>query len=132
MSPQPANALPEHVLKPLCQPFSKEADCLLDLYEMTQQPRHPGKCVQCFFRLLAAAKPETTSALQPLRHWIEEHIEIAVRPAGSPPTSRLPVWLDTETLDQFCHQAIDRVRADTCLTDSQIELVFDYKDVSVG
>jgi len=120
-------ALPENVLYPLCQPFRGEADCLLDLHEMTRRPSHPGHCVQCFFRLLGKADGEGKAALTPLRKWIEENITIAIE-AGEREAGTLPVRLEATTdLDSFCYEAIRYVREDTVITDPQVELTFRYK-----
>lgn len=118
--------LPEDVLHPLCQPFRKAADSLLDLYGMTQNPSSPSQCVQCFFRLLQVAEPSAKPALQPLKTWIESNIEISIQ-TGSHPSGSLPVQLDQPDLERFCQEAIERVRLDTVMPDNNIELTFRYK-----
>ncbi len=118
--------LPEEVVRPLCQPFYKAADSLLDLYGMTQSPSSPGQCVQCFFKLLQASDSRTQPALEPLKSWIEDHIEISIQ-AGDAPSGCFPVTLDQPDLEQLCHRAIERVRMDTMSHRRPIELVFRFK-----
>lgn len=118
--------LPEDILRPLCRPFRKQADSLLDLYGMTQSPAAPSQCVQCFFRLLQVAEPSYEPALRPLKTWIESHIEIAIQ-AGDAPKGSLPVQLDQPDLQRFCENAMQRVQLDTMAHDRPVELTFRYK-----
>jgi len=118
--------LPEDVLRPLCRPFSKAADSLLDLYAMTQQAKAPSQCVQCFFRLLKVAEPSAWPALQPLRTWIESNIEISIE-SGNALTGSMPIQLDQPDLEQFCMSTMERVRLDTVMIDEPIQLTFRYK-----
>ncbi|WP_269540856.1 hypothetical protein [Cerasicoccus fimbriatus] len=118
--------LPESVVLPLCKPFSKAADSLLDLYGMTQNPSSPSQCVQCFFKLLHVSDSQSQIALQPLRSWIESNIEISIQ-AGDAPSGSFPVSLDQGDLEEFCHRAMERVRMDTMSHNRPIELTFRYK-----
>lgn len=118
--------LPEDIIRPLCQPFKRHADNVLDLYAMTQNAIHPGKCVQCFYRLLQAAQPEQTQSLAPLRSWIEENIEVSIF-AGDAPAGRFPVRLDQPDLEQFCDEAMRRVRLDVVAPEGPVELAFSFK-----
>lgn len=118
--------LPETLLKPLCEPFRSQADTLLDLYELTQGPGHPGRCVQCFFRLLGRAGSRERPLLAPLRGWIEAHIEIAVQ-EGMEERGRIPVVLEAGSLEGFCEDTIRRVRDEGRFQSSYVELNFRYR-----
>lgn len=120
-------SLPAEILNPLCKPFSRQADWILDLYEMTQQPSyHPGKCLNCFYALLESASDEKHTALAPLRKWIEENTVIKVR-AGDTITGIFPVHLNEPDLSSFCEQAIQTVREKNNLSSSHLILELHYK-----
>lgn len=112
--------LPEEVVRPLCQPFSKEADCLLELFDMTSQPRPPGECLKCFYKLRGRADDRRAEALQPLRSWIESHVEITVE--AEPEQTVFPVLLEEPDLESFCMRAMTRVREDTVITAPEVRL----------
>jgi hypothetical protein len=102
--------LPQTVLAPLCQPFAKQADWILELYAMTHEaPKHPGKCLRCFYALMEAASGEKARSLMPLKQWIERNTVIGVR-AGGEICTVLPVELEEPTLGDFCSSAIAKVR----------------------
>ena len=122
-----APVLPSEVLKPLCEPFRREADCLLQLHEMTAQPHPPGECVRCFYRLLAQADDSRRPALTPLRQWIETHIEIAVE-ADCRDALRFPVALEDDDLESFCQRAMHRVREDTVIDSPIVRLALCYRE----
>jgi len=126
MSEEKSNVLPEEVIRPLCEPFQREADRVLDLYAMTQSGIHPGKCVQCFYRLLQVARPEQAGSLAPLRTWIEENIEVAIF-AGESPAGSFPVRLDSPDLEHFCGEAMRRVQMDIVTPEVPVELAFSLK-----
>lgn len=130
-SPSSNRKLPEQVVRPLCEPFRRQADCLLDLYAMTTDPAHPGQCVRCFYELLTRAKGEHSPALQPLRDWIQTHVEIAVK-AGGHPATRLPVQLEDTDLESFCQRAMERVREDTAIGEPEVILELRYKDEALA
>jgi len=125
-SSTPVPTLPEEVIRPLCQPFQRQADKVLDLYAMTQSGIHPGKCVRCFYRLLQEAQPEQQRSLDPLRSWIEENIEVSIF-AGDLPAGRFPVRLDSADLEAFCDQAMRRVQFDVVVPEGPVELSFSVK-----
>lgn len=117
--------LPVEVLGPLCERFKDEADTILDLYAMTQEPGHPGRCVTCFYRLLGRAGQHEAGALVPLREWIEDHIEIAIR-TGPEEAGSLPVKLEAPGLEDFCDEVIRYVRSDPSIAAPEVELGFAY------
>ena len=121
------SVLPKEVIEPLCQPFSTQADWLLDLYELTQRPnRKAGQCLKCFYALLEVADDRRKPALEPLKRWIEQNMEISVK-ANDHETASLPVSLDTEDFDSFCERMIHSVRRGELLHFSHLELQLQYK-----
>lgn len=126
-STSPVLVLPLEVVEPLCSPFSRQADWILKLYEMTQgRSAHPGKCVSCFFALLGAAKGEKRRALEPLRTWIEENLEIGIW-AGDREAGKLPVLLEASDLEELCSEAMNRIQEDAVIAADQVELQFRFK-----
>jgi len=119
--------LPRQVLEPLCQPFSNHADALLDLYEMTREPRQPGECVRCFYKLFGAADSRRITALDPLKAWIEQNVEITIS-AGERFAGTFPVRLEEPDLEQFCFGAMKRVREDTAIEGCEVALHLRYKE----
>ncbi|MGF1451449.1 MAG: hypothetical protein ACFB21_05185, partial [Opitutales bacterium] len=122
--------LPPEVLSPLSQPFCREADCLLDLYNMTSQPRPPGECLSCFYKLRSRAKGLQACALEPLRQWIEAHVEISVETEETE-AATFPVALEEPDLESFCVQAMHRVREDTVIEAPEIRLQLRYRQERV-
>ncbi|WP_309397507.1 hypothetical protein [Cerasicoccus maritimus] len=119
--------LPESVVRPLCQPFKKAADSVLDLYGMTQTASSPGQCVQCFFKLLHVSDAHSQAALEPLKCWMEEHIEVSIR-AGDAHSGSFPLYLDAPDLDQLCESVLERVCLDTMTHTRPIELSFEFRN----
>lgn len=103
------------------------ADALLDLREQLMSDGHPGKCVKCFFALLGdLGKP---GALSPLRHWLEERVEVEVT-AGGRELEILPLRLEAGAdLESFCLNAIDTVRHDRAYRNQRISLRLRYKRI---
>lgn len=121
------SVLPSHLIQPLCEPFSSEADRLLDLYELTQKPnRKPGQCLKCFYALFEKADDSKVGVLEPLKLWIEQNIEIAIK-ADDQVSGRFPIELEDPDFDSFCSHAIDRVVNDRVLTGELVELELRYK-----
>ncbi|MFP4351905.1 MAG: hypothetical protein ACLFRP_00365 [Puniceicoccaceae bacterium] len=121
--------LPTHVLEPLCAPFAKDADRILDLYEMTKTPqRQPGRCVSCFYDLFQKAPSAKRKALTPLREWIEENLEIEIRsePDGSE-LQALALRLDSPDLETFCLDAMETARERNRAEATRLQLEIRFK-----
>lgn len=128
MQPTPEEI--DGLLLPLGPVLAKEADALLDLRELLMSKGHPGKCVRCFFQLFTAAGSEAMPMLAPLRAWIEERLEIAVRADGRD-LETLPVKLrQGEDLEAFCLRSIRGVRMDRSYQARRLDLAFRYKAVA--
>lgn len=115
------------LLLPLAPSLAKEADTLLDLRELLMSKGHAGKCVRCYFRLFTAASEESLPKLAPLRAFLEQHLEIAVRADGSE-LETLPVNLrQDEDLEDFCLRSIQQVQLDRSFYAKRLDLAFRYK-----
>ncbi|MDX1679952.1 MAG: hypothetical protein R3242_04395 [Akkermansiaceae bacterium] len=124
-APQPTEA--HQLLERVIPTTSEGCDYLLDLRDLLMSKGHAGKCVSCFFGLLGdLQKP---GALLPLRHWLEQHIEIAVF-ADDRQIDTLPLKLEADAdLDSFCTRAIDTVRHDRAHRAAKLALKLRYKDL---
>lgn len=113
------------VLSAVVPSTSEGADALLDLREQLMSEGHPGTCVKCFFALLGdLGKP---GALKPLRHWLEERLEVEVTADGRE-LETLPLRLEAgENLESFCRSAIATVRHDRTYRDRRISMRLRYK-----
>ena len=65
------------LLAPLAAPLRRSADHLLDLRSAARTGTTPGRCIRCYFELLAAAPSAVQPRLTPLRAWLEARIEAA-------------------------------------------------------
>lgn len=105
--------VPLSVIEPLCRPFSRQADPLLDLYDLSRsRSAHPGRCLRCFYDLLGAAEPAKRPALRPLREWIESNLEITCRSETGETGLTFPVELDEPDLETFCDRMMRRAHRD--------------------
>lgn len=115
------------LLHPLTRTLAREADAILDLRDLLARQGHPGKCVRCFFRLFEAAGDEHRPSLTPLRRWLENHVEIAVR-SDDQELEALPfVPGRNEDLEAFCLRSMESVRMDRGYRESRLKLAFRYK-----
>ena len=116
----------EEVLLQVATSFSRQADDLLDLREYGVQRKHPGKCVDCYFRL-HTAEPEKMTNLAPLREWLERNIEIVAADQHERLLEKIPLRLDTHDLESFCHKVINFLRDDRAFQAPLISLNFAFK-----
>ncbi|MDP0492228.1 MAG: hypothetical protein Q7Q71_14355 [Verrucomicrobiota bacterium JB023] len=100
-------------------------DVLLDIRENLKERGHPGQCVGCFFSLLKDM--HSPEGLRPLRIWLEENLEIAVRVDGEE-AEFLPVMLGkSRSLREYCEKAIELIRLDRAYDAQRIHLSFRYR-----
>lgn len=116
------------VLSQLAQPFSRQADTLLDLRDCVQRRERPGRCITCYFDLQAAAAEARLAQLCPLRQWLETHIEIVARDADSHALEVLPVNLtNAADLEAFCRGVMAEFSENRAYEAPQIQLEFRYR-----
>ncbi len=99
----------DHLLVEIASPLAREADTLLDLRDAAASPHaHPGRCVSCYFKLLAAAPAHLAPRLTPLRRWLENRIEIAATDDHQALLEVLPLHLDNAAdLESCCQRVMD-------------------------
>ena len=119
--------LPDSILSPLCKPFSKQADWLLELYEMTQRPNHSaGRCLKCFYALLESADSRKAPALEPLKSWIEDNVELELKEGDQTKCPR-PVRLESKDFESFCTETIESVRRDESIQGEIVQMHLRFK-----
>ncbi len=100
------------------------ADLVLDLRQLLLDQGHPGDCVHCFFSLLGDLKQP--AALRPLKTWLENHLEIAVK-VDDELKETLPVEFNlSQNLHDYCHHVIETVQQDRAYQGQKIQLAFSY------
>ena len=100
------------------------ADLVLDLRQTLLEKGHPGTCVQCFFSLLGSL--QRPGALNPLKHWLESHLVVAVRIDGKI-REHFPVRIgNTRSLEDYCQKTAQIIRTDRAYKEEQIFLSFQY------
>ncbi len=117
----------EPVLRALANPLRAEADALLDLREGVTQPEAAGKCIACYFKLLAAAKRRPGAVnLEPLRTWLDRYVRVQVRDARGAVLESLPVAWSAEDLEACCVEAMQEIRENRVYPQEVLELRFAF------
>lgn len=126
---QPLSAVTDldSLLASLATPLRRASDSLLDLREAARSGTAPGRCIRCYFNLLAAAPSAEQPRLTPLRAWLEARIEAAATDAEGRLLETLPVRLDTEDLESCCRRLMREVTEDRSYPTTHIQLGFRYK-----
>jgi hypothetical protein len=129
MSSSSAAASPEldTLLASLATPLRRASDSLLDLREAVRSRTAPGRCIRCYFTLLAAAPRAEQARLTPLRAWLEARIEAAATDGEGRLLEIFPVRLDTEDLETCCRRLMREVTEDRAHAAPHIQLGFRYK-----
>lgn len=115
------------LLAPLAAPLRRAADQLLDLRSAARSGSTPGRCIRCYFELLAAAPSSVQPRLTPLRAWLEARIEAAATDAEGRLLETLPVDLDTDDLETCCRRIMREVTENRAYATPHITLGFRYK-----
>jgi hypothetical protein len=126
--PAPCPPALDAVLRSLCPLFFRQADDLLDLRACANSRQRPGKCVDCYFRL--SSECPAVSQLCPLREWLESNIEVVAFAGGQSALERLPLRLDGETLESYCHGVMDEIRENRNYSHPEISLAFQFKELA--
>ncbi len=115
------------LLAPLASPLRRAADSLLELREAARAGATPGRCIRCYFQLLAAASRDVQPRLTPLRTWLENHIEAAACDADGRLLEVIPVRLDADDLETCCRAIMREMHEDRAYDTPSIRLDFRYK-----
>ncbi|NBD38041.1 MAG: hypothetical protein GVY10_05685 [Verrucomicrobia bacterium] len=105
------------------------ADSLLDLREAALQRRDAGQCLQCYFRIYGRAAERGVGPITPLRQWMESHLEIVARDHEEQELERVPLILESESLEDFCSGMMREFRENRCYPQPAIELSLAFKTV---
>lgn len=116
------------LLAPLAAPLRRAADTLLDLRAAARQGTTPGRCIRCYFQLLAASPAADQARLTPLRAWLETHIEAAASDADGRLLETLPVDLAASPdLETCCRSLMDEMLQNRAYDTPRLTLAFRYK-----
>lgn len=123
----------DELISPVAKLIPFCADAVLDLREALLSKQHPGKCVSCFFRILApACRIQRTNSVEPLKNWLEENLEIVVMDQSIIELERLSVNLLENDLETFCQKVMEQIHFDRNYASRQISLHFAYKESKVA
>ncbi|WP_221030727.1 hypothetical protein [Actomonas aquatica] len=122
----------DHLLIEIASPLAREADTILDLRAAASADPHPGRCVSCYFKLLAAAPADLTPRFTPLRRWLEARIEItATDDQRQTLLEVLPLQLDDADLESCCRRAMNHIFEDRAYPQSsEIGLRFRFRSAT--
>ncbi len=122
------NAAPalDPLLADLATALRGQGDVLLDLRAAAETS--PGRCVRCYFQLLAAAPSSALPKLTPLRLWLESRIEAAAHDEAGRLLEVLPVSLaEDEDLESCCRRIMREVHADRVFATTALHLGFRHR-----
>lgn len=107
-----------------------QGDVLLDLREAADTS--PGRCIRCYFQLLASASSAARPRLTPLRAWLEARIEAAAHDDDGRLLETLPVRLEEdEDLESCCRRIMREVAEDRAHGAPSIHLGFRHRAATV-
>jgi len=114
----------------LVSPYAADcADQILDLRDSVMRVENPGRCVRCYFSIYGKVAERAGDRLLPLRHWLENHIEVVARDESERELERLPVLLDEgEDLQAFCERMMREIQENRVYPSERIDLRFDFRD----
>ncbi len=122
----------DSLLASLASPLRRASDSLLDLREAARSGTAPGRCIRCYFNLLAAAPRAEQPRLTPLRAWLEARIEAAATDGEGRLLETLPVHLDTEDLESCCRRLMREVTEDRAHAAPHIRLGFRFTAAAIA
>jgi hypothetical protein len=99
----------DQILRPIAEELSLPRDALLELREAATQKSQAGRCISCYFKILANSTPEAKTVTTPLRRWLEQHLEVVAHTPDQKVVKRLPVSLSTDDIKDYCHQLINEI-----------------------
>jgi hypothetical protein len=120
----------DSVLADLARSSGRHTDLLLDFRCWAVRRQRAGACVKAYFDLFEEAPTGAARGLSSLRRWLESRLEIAVLESRS--QSCLEVFrlelAGEDSLEAFCHKAMDRLRADRCHCSPEVTLTFRFRE----
>lgn len=115
------------LLAPLAVSFRQAADHLLDLRSAARTGTTPGRCIRCYFDLLASAPNRAQARLTPLRAWLEARIEAAATDSEGRLLETLPITLDADDLETCCRRLMREMTENRAYSTPLINMGFRYK-----
>jgi hypothetical protein len=103
------------------------ADHLLDLKLDTSRSKNPGSCVRIYFDLLSRLPQSCAGELGQVRSWLESLIEVVAVREDQQPFARVPMHLDAESLEDYCHRVMRDFHDMTAAEPCALELRFSYR-----
>ena len=129
MSPNAVADL-DPLLAPLAAPLRRAADSLLELREAARSGSTPGRCIRCYFQLLAVDSRDVQTRITQLRVWLENHIEAEACDADGHLLEVLPVRLDADDLETCCRGIMREMHEDRAYDTPNIQMSFRYKTLA--
>ena len=120
----------DQILGPLSQRLFREADSILDLRGAALTRQHPGRCIECYFKLYGIADPDSGSLLYPLKVWIESNIEVIAKDGREQILEQLPLRLDAPDLEAYCQEVIHEFRTNRVYPAQNLTFEFRYKEAA--
>lgn len=122
----------DSILGPVASEFSHEADTILDLRTAALREKDAGLCLRCFFKIRAqstrsGAPVRARTRLDPLREWMERNIEIVARGDDWTELERVPLVVEGEDLETFCHGVMREFQENRAYTEERIEISVAFK-----
>ncbi len=118
----------ENAIAPLATRYQFCANELLTIWEAAREREHPGKSIACFFKVMGIAdRRKESDYVQPLKEWLETHVEIVAEDEEAHILERCAVQLDSDDLETFCNGVMSSFHQDRSYETRQISLRFEYK-----
>lgn len=119
------------VLAPIATQVKTCANELLDIRDAASQRRQPGKCVACFYRVMGIAERQRVeSSLDPLKTWIEQHLELVAEDDKQRELERMAIRLEGNDLEAYCRNVISLFHHDRGYMGNQISIRFAFKEIA--
>jgi len=119
----------DSAIAPLAKGDPGLADPILDLREAALKGDNPGLCIRCYFKIYArrANAGDVPARLDPLREFLERHLEVVARDEAERELERLPLVLEDASLEEHCSRTMREFMENRAYATSQLELSFQFK-----
>ena len=115
------------VIAALVSRYRDAADQLLDLKLDTSRCQNPGLCIRTYFELLGRLPQNCAGEMAQVRSWLESLIEVIALRDGQQPFARVPMHLDADSLEDYCHRVMRDFHDMTAANPQALELRFSYR-----
>ncbi|KAF0095802.1 MAG: hypothetical protein E1N59_578 [Puniceicoccaceae bacterium 5H] len=104
------------------------ADDALDFRDSVMHAQTPGRCVQCYFKILSKAKRVPPQEVTTLRRWLEERILVQAEGRQYQYRQRYRLSLDFPDLESCCRAHMEQARQRTETLGGDVMLRFAFND----